>query len=32
MPVLRKEFANQRLADVPAGPTHAGLLARRDAG
>lgn len=28
VPVLRKEFASARPADVPAGPTHAALVAR----
>ena len=31
VPVLRKEFASGRPAEVPAGPTHAALVARRDA-
>ena len=31
VPVLRKEFAAGRPAEVPAGPTHAELVARRDA-
>ncbi|MYS86385.1 LLM class flavin-dependent oxidoreductase [Embleya scabrispora] len=30
LPVLRTEFAARRGADVPAGPTHAALVARRD--
>ncbi|MFF8844813.1 LLM class flavin-dependent oxidoreductase [Streptomyces sp. NPDC015127] len=30
LPVLRKEFASGRPADVPAGPTHAERVARRD--
>ncbi|MCX4767222.1 LLM class flavin-dependent oxidoreductase [Streptomyces sp. NBC_01275] len=30
VPVLRKEFAKNRPANVPAGPTHAALLAARD--
>ncbi|MFI6584361.1 LLM class flavin-dependent oxidoreductase [Embleya sp. NPDC050493] len=30
LPVLRREFAARRAADVPAGPTHAALVARRD--
>ncbi|GAA1274679.1 LLM class flavin-dependent oxidoreductase [Sphaerisporangium rubeum] len=32
VPVLRKEFAARRPAGVPDGPTHAALVARRDAG
>ncbi|MFG2886267.1 LLM class flavin-dependent oxidoreductase [Streptomyces sp. NPDC048297] len=31
LPVLRKEFAKNRPADVPEAPTHASLLAARDA-
>ncbi|MDX6329646.1 MAG: hypothetical protein QOI83_2029, partial [Streptomycetaceae bacterium] len=31
IPVLRKEFAANRPAQVPDGPTHAALIARRDA-
>ncbi|MEV7448566.1 5,10-methylene tetrahydromethanopterin reductase, partial [Streptomyces nigra] len=31
VPVLRKEFAARRPAGVPDAPTHASLLARRDA-
>ncbi|GAA3597504.1 LLM class flavin-dependent oxidoreductase [Klugiella xanthotipulae] len=31
VPVLRREFATNRPADVPDGPTHAGLLAARAA-
>ncbi|WP_439674234.1 LLM class flavin-dependent oxidoreductase [Embleya sp. MST-111070] len=31
LPVLRKEFAARRPAQVPDGPTHAALVARRDA-
>ncbi|MGC0423552.1 LLM class flavin-dependent oxidoreductase [Embleya sp. AB8] len=31
IPVLRKEFAARRKVGVPAGPTHAALVARRDA-
>ncbi|MET8678984.1 LLM class flavin-dependent oxidoreductase [Streptomyces sp. NPDC004647] len=31
VPVLRKEFASGRPAQVPDGPTHAALVARRDA-
>ena len=31
VPVLRKEFAKNRPADVPDGPTHASLVAARDA-
>ncbi|MEO7006598.1 MAG: LLM class flavin-dependent oxidoreductase [Terrimesophilobacter sp.] len=31
IPVMRKEFANNRPAHVPDGPTHAGLVAARDA-
>ncbi|MDQ1042608.1 LLM class flavin-dependent oxidoreductase [Streptomyces sp. V4I2] len=31
VPVLRKEFAENRPANVPAGPTHAALLAAREA-
>lgn len=31
IPVLRKEFAARRGTNVPAGPTHAALVARRDA-
>jgi putative FMN-dependent luciferase-like monooxygenase len=31
VPVMRKEFAKNRPAHVPDGPTHAGLLAARDA-
>jgi putative FMN-dependent luciferase-like monooxygenase len=31
VPVLRKEFAVNRPADVPEGPTHAALVAQRDA-
>jgi putative FMN-dependent luciferase-like monooxygenase len=31
VPVLRKEFAKNRPADVPDGPTHASLVAKRDA-
>jgi hypothetical protein len=30
IPVLRKEFAVDRPANVPEAPTHASLLARRD--
>ncbi|MEU0485784.1 5,10-methylene tetrahydromethanopterin reductase, partial [Streptosporangium sp. NPDC006013] len=30
VPVLRREFASGRPAEVPDGPTHAALLARRD--
>ena len=29
VPVLRKEFATNRPADVPDGPTHASLVARK---
>jgi hypothetical protein len=29
VPVLRKEFATNRPADVPDGPTHAALVARK---
>ena len=32
MPVLREEFTRNRPADVPEAPTHASLLAARDAG
>ena len=32
VPVLRKEFAVGRPSQVPDGPTHAVLVARRDAG
>ena len=32
VPVLRKEFAKDRPAHVPDGPTHEALVARRDAG
>ena len=32
IPVLRKEFATNRPATVPAGPTHEALVAKRDAG
>jgi hypothetical protein len=32
VPVLRREFAAGRPADVPDAPTHAALVARRDAG
>jgi putative FMN-dependent luciferase-like monooxygenase len=31
VPILRKEFAANRPADVPDGPTHAGLVAAREA-
>jgi hypothetical protein len=31
VPVMRKEFAKDRPAQVPAGPTHAGLVAARNA-
>ncbi|HEY8281055.1 MAG TPA: LLM class flavin-dependent oxidoreductase [Leifsonia sp.] len=31
VPVLRKEFAKNRPADVPEGPTHAAMVAERDA-
>ncbi|WP_346233982.1 LLM class flavin-dependent oxidoreductase [Parafrigoribacterium mesophilum] len=31
VPVMRKEFAKNRPAHIPDGPTHAGLLAARDA-
>ena len=32
IPVLREEFAKGRAAEAPDGPTHAALVARRDAG
>jgi hypothetical protein len=31
VPVLRKEMATDRPASVPEGPTHAALVAKRDA-
>ena len=31
IPVLRKEFAENRPANVPGGPTHEALVAKRDA-